>query len=198
MIFLSRSSNNSNILHHTGHSTIRSVKMGTYKNIFTTAFDIAIRPKLYSLKIGIKTTKGERHLFLFFHSNCSLLITCKKAEKTSFHPLSTRAGANSFGHSYPLPYEPRPPHISPPQRPWKQLSAPQKYCSSSFSLYWLPVSPQFFHRPHTLKPLLTPTGFVLWSKHWSLTAVPRGTAQKYSTSTTTPKEHRNSRIKQGN
>lgn len=79
--------------------------------------------------------------------------------------MSAPAGANSFGHSYSQPYEPRPPHIPPPLGPWEQLSTPQKYCSSSFSLYWLPVSPQLFHLPHTLKPPLTPFSFVLWSKH---------------------------------
>lgn len=137
--------------------------MGTYKNIFTRAFDIAIRPKLYFLKIGIKTTKGKRHLFLLFYSNLSLLITCKKAGRTSI-PCQLVLGPTALGISYSQSNEPRPPHISPPQGPWEQLSAPQKYCSSSFFLYWLPVSPQFFHLPHTLKPLLTPTGFVLWSK----------------------------------
>lgn len=108
----------------------------------------------------------KRHLLLFFFFFLHLSVVDNLQEgRENFHLLSTRAGANSFGHSFSQTYQPRPPHISPPQGPWEKLSAPQKYCSSSFSLYWLPVSPQLFHLPHTLKPLLIPIGFALWTKH---------------------------------
>lgn len=79
---------------------------------------------------------------------------------------------------------PSAPHCtSPPHGPWEQLSAPQKYCSSSFPLYWLPVSLHHFHLPHTcssatsFNPTSVPLGLCSGPKH----QVCDSTSEGYST-----------------
>lgn len=150
--------------HTSPHRTLnRSVTMGTHRNIFTTTSDTAVRPKLYFLKIGTKTTKRRKGICsCFFISNLSVIDNLQEGRENFLpSPLYSCWGQQLWA----LTFTALGAKASSPQGPWEQLSAPQKYCSSCFSLHWLPVSPQLLHLPHALKHPLTPSGFVLWSKH---------------------------------
>lgn len=100
----------------------------------------------------------KRHLLLFFSSNLSIVDNLQEGRENFLpSPLYSRWGQQLWVFIFTALGA----KASSPQGPWEQLSAPQKYCSSCFSLYWLPVSPQLFHLPHALKHPLTPCGFVL-------------------------------------
>lgn len=61
--------------------------MGTYKNIFTTTFDIAVRPKLYFFKTGIKTTKrGKGICSCFFLLHLSVVDNLQEGRETLLPP----------------------------------------------------------------------------------------------------------------
>ena len=113
-----------------------------------------------------------------------LWITCKKTGWTPSHLPPTLAGnpqgrqlwafiLTAMGASTP-------PCISPPQGPSGQLSAPQKHCSSSFPLYWLPGSLHHFHLPHThpsatsFNPTSVPLGLCSGPKHHVCDSSPEG------------------------
>lgn len=141
--------------------------MGTYKNIFTTTFDIAVRPKLYFLKTGIKTTKrGKGICSCFFLLHLSVVDNLQEGRETLLPPpVHSCWGQQLWAFTRTDIWAKASLHLSSPLAMRTTLSSSKILQLLFFLVHWLPVSSQLFHLPHTLKPLLTSIGFVIWTKH---------------------------------
>lgn len=154
--------------------------MGTYKNIFTTTFDIAVRPKLYFFKTGIKTTKrGKGICSCFFLLHLSVVDNFARRQgdpPPTSCPLAlgpTALGIHTHSHmSKGLPASLLPSRHENNSQLLKNTAVPAFPCTGY--LWVLSSSTCPIHSNPSWLLL------VLWSapNTMSLTAIPRGTAQK--------------------